>query len=500
MKRKSKSFGMKLWLSFLLFAAVIFGALWLLQTVFLQSFYDGMAIANVKKLAVEIEEQIDRDDFWEYLNGLAAEHSVLIFVTDWNGQVLYSADEHSSLYKKKYDGTYDKQYNSDGNPYRKEQGLLNWQIGALRNLPQDYEKFLTRLLESENGTVGYAVEDGNSYIYGAVLPTSEKMGDDGAALYIGMQLGAVGATVNILRMQLVWVIFVSLVIAAMIAGFLSRQFSRPVLEISSQARKLAGGSFMSGYKKGFCRELDELADTLTETAAALEQLEQERRELLANVSHDLRTPLTMIKGYAEVIRDLSWNDEERREEDLAVIIREADRLAGLVNDILEYSAMEREHAEDDFTEIDISGLVQKVADQCTVLYGQQGYEIETVIETGYRVMGNEKQLERVLYNLIDNALSHSHSDHEKKVTVSLKRKMDTVRVEVRDYGEGIPRETLPYIWDRYVTSRERGQNRGRSGLGLAIVKEILVRHQAGFGVESEVGKGSVFWFELPWKN
>ena len=103
---------------------------------------------------------------------------------------------------------------------------------------------------------------------------------------------------------------------------------------------MAGGDFKRGFEKGFCSELDELSDTLDQTAFDLAQAENFRQELLANVSHDLRTPLTMIKGYAEMVRDISWEDEEKREADLAIIIREVDRLTGLVNEILEYSALQ----------------------------------------------------------------------------------------------------------------------------------------------------------------
>lgn len=199
---------------------------------------------------------------------------------------------------------------------------MNWQIGAYRNLPQNYSDFLEQLSSSQDGTIGFPTENNTAYVYGMVLPDSVQFGSEKAVLYISMQLGAVGATTSILRIQLIWVTFVSFVIAFIIAYFLSRQFSRPIFAISTQAKRMVTGEFVGDYERGFCQELDNLSATLEETTAALQQLENARRELLANVSHDLRTPLTMIKGYAEMIRDISWNDESRRDDDLAIIIRE----------------------------------------------------------------------------------------------------------------------------------------------------------------------------------
>lgn len=333
---------MKLWLYFILFAAIIFVALWLLQTVFLQNFYNGMAIQNVERVAAQIAEQRDSDNLADTIDNFAYNESLLIFLTDWQGNVFYSADEHSSIYET--NRTWHTSDNSGDNPYRDPDEQLSWQTGAFRNLPQGYVDLLQQLFSSEDGEIGYTLENNTAYVYGTVLPasgtTSGLLGGNEAVLYISMPLGAVGATVSILRVQLVWVTIASLVIGFVIAFFILRRFARPVSAISTQAKRMAGGDFDGGFEKGFCLELDELAETLDHTAADLARAENSRRELLANVSHDLRTPLTMIKGYAEIVREISWEDEEKRDMDLSIIIREADRLTGLVNDILEYSALQ----------------------------------------------------------------------------------------------------------------------------------------------------------------
>lgn len=537
MRRNDKAFKIKikLWVCFGLYAAIIFVTLWLLQVVFLQKFYNKMVIQNVKKVAKQIKTQESQNDLEEVIDEAALQHSLLIFLTDSQGNVLYNADEHNSVYEK-YENSNktekDTEKNitenteenatenitentdentdtksalkedtkTDQNPYFDSEEPMNWQLGAFRNLPQDYTKFLEQLLKSKDGTIGYTTKDDAAYVYGTKLSVSErnKWSDKGELiLYISTQLGAVGAATNILRVQLVWVTILSLLIGFFIAYFFSRQFAKPISAISTQAKRMAVGEFEGEYERGFCQELDELSDTLKETATTLHQLENTRRELLANISHDLRTPLTMIKGYAEMVRDISWNDDEKREEDLMIIINESDRLTRLVNDILEYSSVQSAQYTVEFQAISISNLTKQVADQFAPLCEKKNIVIETEIQENQWVKGDQKLIERVLYNLIDNAICHStdREDNRKGVIqVRVKEKEHTVLVEVQDYGKGIPKEELPYIWDRYFTSKKREKNKKKSGLGLAITKEILLKQKANFGVESE--DGCLFWFEL----
>ncbi|MGN1347036.1 MAG: ATP-binding protein [Eubacteriales bacterium] len=504
MKWNRKSFGVKLWFWFLLFAAFIFVALWLLQIVFLQNFYDGMAIRSIERAAEKIADQIESgswNDLTDCMTELASDESLLIFLTDRNGSILFSADEHHSVYEN------EKRMQSptagEDNPYRTTDDTMNWQLGAFRNLPTAYDAFLQKLLNSETDSIGYRTENGDAYIYGLRFPSVEALGEAEAVLYLSMPLGGVGAATGILRLQLIWVTFASLVLGFILAYFISRQFAKPIASISAQAGRMVDGSLTeddSDYKKGFCLELDELSDTLAETASSLKRLENARRELLANVSHDLRTPLTMIKGYAEMIREISWSDEVRREKDLDIIIREADRLTGLVNDILEYSALssaeETKSHPKDSGYFNLSTAMCAVTEQFAPLCEQKGWSIETPIPPDQWVYGEEESIKRVLYNLIDNALSHSGDCTKIRVTLWRQENEGLVRAEIRDYGKGIPKEELPSIWERYFTEKKRSRNGTGSGLGLAITREILRSQNASFGVESEPGQGSTFWFAL----
>ncbi len=465
----------------MLFSAVIFLSLWLLQTVFLQKFYNGMAIRSVEKTAEELAGHSADTDFYDVIDEAASSNSLLVFVTDAEGNILYSADEYKRLYGK----TEQKEHRNE-NPYFSSDTVMNWEKGALRNLPYSYEYLIEELKASGSDSVGFVTDDNAAYVTGIVL-------DNGNILSVSMPLGTVGGTVRILRLQLVWVSALSLVLGFVLAWIISKRFERPVAKITDSAKQIAAGNFHPELPKGFCAELDELSDTLAETARSLERAKNSQREFLANVSHDLRTPLTMIKGYAEMVKEISWEDAQKRESDLNIIMREADRLTALVNEILEFSAMQSDGTAKEYGVIDLSRAVRDVAGQFLPFCEQNGFTIETKIADGLMAAADEAQIKRVVYNFIDNAVNHT--DDSRKVRVSLTEENGFARLEVTDYGKGIADEEIPYVWDRYYTARNRKNKAVVSGLGLSIAKEILTAHKARFGVDNR--KNCTFWFELP---
>jgi len=210
----------------------------------------------------------------------------------------------------------------------------------------------------------------------------------------------------------------------------------------------------------------------------LRKAEQLQRDLLANVTHDLRTPLTMIKGYAELVRDISGEDKEKREANLGIIIRESNRLSELVDDILVLSKMQ---ADRDKIPKELTNLSEVVRNICADFPN-----VQTKIDDGLFAYVNKKGIESAIFNLISNANNHGN-----EIMVKLVNKGEKVRFSVHDNGKGIVDEDLPKIWDRYYSKRING-----TGLGLAITKEILQKNGAEFGVKSKVGVGSIFWFEI----
>ena len=472
MKHRPKGIRRKLWLYFALFAVVILALLWLMQTVLMRSGYSAMVESDVSRAARAIVEHRGDEGFEDMLDGIAREHSLLIVLTDDQGNLIYSTDEHSSAYAND----------------TADENLMGWQRGKRHYLalPADFQAFLEKIENSQEGRTAYTTDDETTYVYGLAM--------EDHILYISATLTAVGATVNIIRIQLIIVSLAALLLSLLLAWHIARRFSRPIAVLSEQAAGLAEGQFDGGSSRGFCEEVDVLADSMARAAADITEARSYQRDFLANISHDLRTPLTMIRGYAEMVRDISWRDEAQREADLSVIIDESDRLTGLVNDIIDFSKLDSGRMEVKCRTMDLSGMAREVVGQFEALCLREGYRIVPEIEPGLCVVADEEQLSRVLYNLIGNAIDHTGEG--RTVWVNVSRQGSAVRTEVRDDGPGISPEDLHHIWNRYFKSMQAGRGPVGSGLGLAICQEILEAHGCRYGVDSEVGQGSLFWFEM----
>ncbi len=472
-----KSISFKLFKYFTLFAVIILSVLWLLQTVFLQSFYNIMQKNHIKKIAQEIynsEENIEN-----IIDSVSANNPMLILLTDKEGNIIYSADEYSLSYKNSpYDHQDHGVYN---NPYKIEE-TKNYQDLSYRRLPEHYNDFLEKL--GKNESVCYTIShngESSSLVYGRKMP-------DDNILYINTSIEAVDSAVSILRLQLFAVTILALITGLAIAVFISKKFSEPIYRLSEQSLKMAEGSFDIDFEHGFCTETDRLADSLEYAAKKIAETDKLRRELLANVSHDLRTPLTIIKGYAELIKDLDGGENTR--EDTEVIIKEADRLTLLVNDILDFSKLQSENVTLNFEKINISMIAENISNQFLAICSEKNIKIIKETEKDIYVNADKGRIQQVIYNLMSNAISHTQEGGT--IRISVYAKDDTVRTEIYNTGEGISPKDLPHIWDRYFTSEKRNTK----GLGLAIVKEILTAHNAAFGADSKEGENTVFWFEL----
>ena len=301
------------------------------------------------------------------------------------------------------------------------------------------------------------------------------------------------STVSTLRLQLAIITLIVLVVAMLLAWLMSRRFSRPIIETNRAAASLARSQYTRPANAAAYREIDELNTTLERTAEELGKVEHLQHELIANVSHDLRTPLTMIGGYAELMRDIP---DELTAENLQAIIDETNRLSSLVNELLDFSRLESGSTPMEIRPFCLTESIRDIVERCGQMVAGKGYAITFEEEEDVLTEADEKRIGQVVYNLINNAMTYTGEDHT--VTVRQLLKGDTVRVEIRDSGKGIAPEELPLIWNRYYRSTENHRRAIQgSGLGLSIVRTILENHGAAYGVESEQGHGSCFWFELP---
>jgi signal transduction histidine kinase len=241
-----------------------------------------------------------------------------------------------------------------------------------------------------------------------------------------------------------------------------------------------------------------LADSLNFARDELSKTDRMQRELIANVSHDFKTPLTMIKGYASMIMEISGEIPEKRNKHAQVIVDEADRLASLVSDMLDLSKLRSDIEQLILNEVDMSVFVKETLDRFSYLAETQGYVFETDIEPNLVTRSDKMKIGQVLYNLIGNAVNYTGDD--KRIFVRLKRDDNAkeFRFSVSDTGAGIKPEELDTVWDRYYRSSETHKRPVKgTGLGLSIVKTILEKHQFRFGIDSTIGKGSTFYVVFP---
>ena len=298
-----------------------------------------------------------------------------------------------------------------------------------------------------------------------------------------------------LESQMWYVTIIVIVLASIISYFLSNKITKPIRHITEQAKLLGSGNYDTKFESSDIEEINELADTLNHVSSDLSKIDELRRDLMANVSHDLKTPLTMIKAYAEKVKDLSYKDKEKMDKDLNVIMDEADRLTILVNDILELSKMQADAEVMHLEKFDLCDVIHEVMKRYDILISNEDYKFNVIIPEKVMVKADKKKIEQVIYNLINNAINYTGDD--KLVTIKVTNHKKEVLVEVIDTGKGIKVEDIPYIWDKYYKKDKNHQrNVVSTGIGLSIVKEALDKHGFTYGVTSSLGCGSTFYFKI----
>lgn len=277
------------------------------------------------------------------------------------------------------------------------------------------------------------------------------------------------------------------------AWLFSEWFTKPLRQLSGAARQVAQGDYAVQVETNRRDELGDLAQEFNHMAKEVQHAAQMQRDLLANVSHDLRTPLTLIRGYAETVRDLTGDEPEKRTEQLNIIVDETDRLSGLVNSVMELSKVSSGAEKPELVDFDMAQLCEEVAERYDAVCAQNGWTLKLETEERCPVRADPAMMERVLHNLLGNAMHHIGEDGVFLLR-AVPLKEGGCRVEIEDHGPGIRPEDLPHIFDRYYRSRSDSGKVG-TGLGLSITKAILQGHGFRFGVNSTLGEGTVFWFQ-----
>ena len=297
----------------------------------------------------------------------------------------------------------------------------------------------------------------------------------------------------VIRWEFFTIVAAILLATGIVGWTMAKSISQPIIETNEAARELRNAKYARPPHSGGYREIAQLNDTLVQTAEDLRKVEDLQRELIANISHDLRTPLTMIEGYAEAMRDIP---EEVTQENMQIIIDETERLSGMVNEVLDFSRLRTGALELNKAPFDLTEEVRRIVDRISRMTAADGYTVTFDAAEDVTVTADSGRISQVIYNLLGNAMTYTGAD--KTVHVFQEEKGGIVRISIADSGEGIPPDELPYIWDRYYRSRENHKRAViGSGLGLNICRGILENHGAPYGTESPETGGTVFWFELP---
>lgn len=450
---KSNSLKVNIWLYLILFTFFIILFLWFFQVVFIGSYYEYSKTKQIKRTAHQIS-----------LEGGIINQSKLDTLSFQNDVCIEVVNNYSTIYSS--------------NSFNKGCILENYEYKT--NFYMSLENSKTyRLINPrfDNKTLVYALKlDSNTFVF------------------VNASLEPLKTTVSILSGQLVIVSMIVVVLALLVGYFISKKISKPIEKMNQQASLLANGNYNFTFDSSSITEINELATTLNYTKDELAHTEEIRRDLLANVSHDLKTPLTMMKGYAEMVRDLTYKDKKKREENLNVIIEEADRLNGLVEDILTLSKVQANHDILKIESFDLINMIKNILKRYDILK-EEGYEFICKMPDSLLITADKKKLEQVVYNLINNAINYTGNDQKVYITVAVG---DEIVVSIQDTGKGIDSKDIQHIWEKYYHSQKKHQrNKVGTGLGLSIVKTVLESHQFKYGVESKKGKGTIFYFRIP---
>ncbi len=463
---------------FLTFAAVLLSILWIFQGLLFDDVYRFIKSAQLENDAKSIAAHIDSEDIIDYVLEVQKENDVSVGIYRTGSQVFYEV--YSSRDKNTYTSAFVYHEVYGYNKMAKENGgkitcsntdLENWlfsQTGSAPpvNVDRPPESLVSvRIVES----------GGNEY-----------------TVLLKARFTPVGSTVETLRIMLLVITGLFITIAVAMAVYAAHTLSKPIRSINKSAKELAKQNYEVTFDGKGSRETEELSSTLNYAAQELSKVDSLRRELVSNISHDLRTPLTMIGGYAEVMRDIPG---ENTPENLQIIVDETEHLSSLVTDILSLSKLESGNVSLEKTEFSLTESVRSIFTRYSKLVKNEELNINFEAHCDVRVYADELKLSQVIYNLINNAINYS--ENPKEVLVRQTVHGNKVLLEIMDKGKGIPQEELKDIWDRYYRAKEEHKIATvGTGLGLSIVKNILLMHGARFGVKSQEGVGSNFWFEI----
>lgn len=476
-----------IWLYFILYTLVIILSMWIFQIVFLDSFYQRIRYNNLEKAGNSLAKDMNVDKVTnekvdEWINKTISANSSGIYTylvyRDENGQRVVESPYSFFLPGGNAPTT-------NGPDYLRNSTVFDDVIKRLNSGTELQSGYLCDYFTSADENTHFCVYATN---------ISNELGE--FCLFMISDNESLNETLTVIQYQLIIVTVAVVILSFFLAWTIATKLSEPIRKMSDTAKRWAESDNTIEFKGGSYEELNELADALNYAKEGVAKAGSLQRDLLANVSHDLKTPLTMIKAYAEMIRDISGDNKQKRDMHTEVIIEEADRLTMLVNDILDLSKLQNNSSAIEYEQVDLSELVERVIYRFNDFISAKGYVIESHVDSDAFTECDEKKIEQVVYNLIGNSINYTGEDKTVKVYLT-KKDDDLILLEIIDSGKGIPAEQIDTIWEKYYRFSETHQRPIKgTGLGLSIVKTILENHKLRFGVVSKKGCGSNFFVEF----
>lgn len=458
MNLKKNNLSTKTFFYFVIFSSIILLCLWSFQLIFIKVYYQKYQIKDVKSIGNTILST-NSTNLISYLEDISYEKDMCIELYSTNQVYNFNTNDNDCILKRSNETI----------------------IKAKRKLyTSNLNKTLIKLEDPKNNikTILYGIRVNNDTF-----------------VILNSKIEDIGSTNYILRGQLIYITLIVILIASLVSYYVSKLLNKPIIEITNKARLMAEGNFEVDNNEYGITELDDLKDVLNYARSEIKNTDELRRDLMANVSHDLKTPLTMIKAYAEMAKDLNNNNEEKRKENLDIIISETDRLTILVNDILELSKMQNSTVKLNYEKFDLIEEINQIIKKYQIIKETENYQIQLNSPEKAIVNADKKQITEVLFNLINNAINYTGKDLIVKVNV--KENKNNYLVEIIDSGKGLTKEEQKLIWNKYYKNEKNHQrNKIGTGLGLSIVQTILNNHHFKYGVKSEINKGSNFYFYI----
>ena len=501
-----KSIAIKLWLGITTIVIIILILIWSFQIGFLKEFYlserETALRSNNQELAVEIATNAPDLEFdyvyQDTIDSYSEQLNVRIFIFDTDLSIKYmnfnGIGKNSIIHPSV--GIKDLV-----DPKRGDQGLGNVKdniedriiAGMKRQLnglevndtvlseapfvqriddghPQNQGIVSVQPIEYENSTIGYII------MHTPVAPIEE--------------------TIETLKKQLSIISVISLVLATILASVYAILSIKPIRRLEEATKRIAKGDFTTRVNNVSDDEIGQLGKSINHMAEELGKIEEFRRDFIANVTHELKTPISLISAYAELVKELPALDKESNDRHMIEIIEESARLNRIVEEILYLSKLESNNIPLQYNTFEVGKLASEVVDSLHFAANDKQIQVNVSINDDIQIYGDREKMHQVFYNLISNAIHHCPNNTH--ISVESEKHPDFNRIAIRDNGVGIASKDLPYIWDRFFKTDKSGKrNDSGTGLGMSIVKNILESHQLKYGIQSAVNKGTTVYFDIP---